>query len=110
MDAALHRERTDRSRRKLSYPANIADLPDGVMVRIDGEPGLLIGGQVHSWSFRGYGAPPAPASPFTAGPGEVEVLTPPSIVAAITAGYQPLVHYSALANGPPPGVRPQGSR
>jgi hypothetical protein len=26
----------------------------------------------------------------------VEVLTPPSIVAAITAGYQPLVHASAL--------------
>jgi hypothetical protein len=117
MDAALHRERTDRSRHKLSYPADIADLPDGVMVRIDGGPGLLIGGQVHPWSFRGYGAPPparlpvpSSPSPFTAGPGEVEVLTPPSIVAAITAGYRPLVHYSALADDPPPGVRSQGSR
>jgi hypothetical protein len=104
MDAALHCERTDRSRRKLSYAASIADLPNGVMVRIDGEPGLLIGGRVHPWSFRGYGSPAA------AGPGEVEVLTPPSIVAAITAGYQPLVHCSALAGDPPPGVRPQESR
>ena len=110
MDAALHAERTDRFRRKLSYGAQRAELPDGVMVRIDGEPGLLIGGRVHHWSFHGYGAPPASPSPFTAGPGEVEVLTPPSIVAAITAGYRPQVNYSALAGAPPPGVRPQGSR
>src|SRR5215831_3341931 len=40
--------------------ANVADLPDGVMVRLGREPGLLIGGRVHPWSFRGYGAP-APA-------------------------------------------------
>ena len=110
MDAALHCERTDRFRRKLSYHAHIADLPDGVMVRLGGEPMLLIGGRLHPWSFRGYGAPPASPSPFTAGPGGVEVLTPPSIVAAITAGYRPLVNYSALAGAPPPGVRPQGSR
>jgi hypothetical protein len=36
------------------------------------------------------------------------MLTPPSIVAAITAGYQPLVHHSALAGGRPPGIRIQG--
>src|SRR5215470_6646161 len=107
MDAALHAERTDRYRRKLSYRAQAAELPDGVMVRIGGEPGLLIGGQACPWSFRGYGAPPASPSPFTAGPGEVEVLTPPSIVAAITAGYRPLVHHSALAGDRSPGVRIQ---
>ena len=105
MDAALHAERTDRSRRKLSYRTHVAELPDGVMVRLGGEPGLLLGGRVHPWSFRGYGAP------VQAGPaGPVEVLTPPSIVAAITAGYQPLVHHSALAGDQPPGVRIQGSR
>ena len=103
MDAALHAERTDRYRRKLSYRADVTELPDGVMARIDGDPGLLIGGQVRPWSFRGYGAP-APA-----GPGEVEVLTPPSIVAAITGGYRPLVHHSALTGDRPRGVRIQGS-
>jgi hypothetical protein len=92
MDTALHRERIDRSRRKLSYLASAAELPDGVMIRAGGEPGLLIGGRVRPWSFHGYGVP-APADPA----GWVEVLTPPSIVAAITAGYRPLVHPSALA-------------
>jgi hypothetical protein len=110
MDAVLHAERTDRSRRKLSYRAHITQLPDGVMVRLGGEPGLLLGGQVHPWSFHGYGTPPASPSPFTAGTAEAEVLTPPSIVAAITAGYQPLVHHSAPAGAPPPGVRTQGPR
>ena len=101
MDTALHRERTDRSRRKRSYLAPAAELPDGVMIRAGGEPGLLIGGQVRPWSFHGYGAP-TPADPA----GRVEVLTPPSIVAAITAGYRPLVHPSALAGPPWAGLSP----
>jgi hypothetical protein len=115
MDAALHAERTDRSRRKHTYLARLAGLPDGVMVRLEGGPGLLIGGQVRPWSFRGYGAPapPGPGAPAPPGPtGVVEVLTPPSIVAAIAAGYQPLVHRSALAGlspGAPSPVRAQGS-
>src|SRR5262249_27881743 len=101
MDTALHRERTDRSRRKLSYLAPAAELPDGVMIRIAGEPGLLAGGRMRPWSFRGYGAP-APADPA----GQVEVLTPPSIVAAIAAGYRPLVHPSGLAGAPPTRAPP----
>jgi hypothetical protein len=99
MDAALHRERTDRSRRKLTYFAPAAQLPDGVMIRARGEPGLLIGGGMRPWSFHGYGAP-APADPA----GRAEVLTPPSIVAAITAGYRPLVHPSALASSAQAGL------
>jgi hypothetical protein len=101
MDTALHRERTDRYRRKLSYRTPTAELPDGVMVRNGGEPGLLIGGRVRPWSFHGYGAPD-PAGPA----GRVEVLTPPSIVAAIMAGYRPLVHPSAMASSPPAGLSP----
>jgi hypothetical protein len=101
MDTALHQERTDQSRRKLSYLAPAAELPDGVMIRAGGEPGLLIAGRVRPWSFHGYGAP-APADQA----GRVEVLTPPSIVAAITAGYRPLVHPSALAGSAPDGLSP----
>jgi len=101
MDTVLHRERTDRSRRKLSYLALAAELPDGVMIRDGDEPGLLAGGQLRPWSFHGYGAP-APADPAD----RVEVLTPPSIVATITAGYRPLVHPSALASTRPTGSAP----
>src|SRR5262249_32878781 len=101
MDTALHRERTDRSRRKLSYLAPPAELPAGSMARSGGDPGLLIGGRLRPCSFAGYG-PPVPAeSALPAGPagpvGQAEVLTPPSIVAALTAGYRPLVHPTALA-------------
>jgi hypothetical protein len=91
MDARLHVERVDsRSRRQLTRPASVGGLPDGVMVRRGGAPGLLIGRRVLPWSFSGYGAPIAvsPATP-------VELLTPPSVVAAIAAGYRPLLHPSA---------------
>jgi hypothetical protein len=91
MDRVLHRERVDRTRRKLTRRMPADGLPDGVMIRLDGEPMLLIGGRVRPWSFAGYGAPADGGLP-----GVAEVLTPPSIVAAIAAGYRPLVHPSAL--------------
>jgi len=109
MDTTLHRERTDRSRHKLSYLAPAAALPDGVMIRDGGEPGLLIAGRVRPWSFDGYGAPTPPGLSPAGTAGQVEVLTPPSIVAAITAGYRPLVHPSAVAGPPLAGLSPAGA-
>jgi hypothetical protein len=108
MDSILHRERVDRARRKITRQVPAGELPDGVMIRAGGVTGLLINGRPRPWSFHGYGAA-AGAGP----PGPVELLTPPSIVAAITAGYQPLVHPTALAKPPlaggtPPGVRAHG--
>jgi hypothetical protein len=80
------------------------------MIRAGGVAGLLINGRSRPWSFHGYGA-----AAGVGAPGPVELLTPPSIVAAITAGYQPLVHPTALAKPPlaggtPPGVRAQAIR
>jgi hypothetical protein len=108
MDSILHRERVDRARRKITRQVPAGELPDGVMIRAGGVAGLLINGRSRPWSFHGYGAA-AGAGP----PGPVELLTPPSIVAAITAGYQPLVHPTALAKPPLaggtlPGVRAHG--
>jgi hypothetical protein len=40
----------------------------------------------------------------------VEVLTPPSTVAAIAASYRPLVHPSALTAPPLAGTVPRGVR
>jgi hypothetical protein len=102
MDAVLHRERVGRLRRQATHRAPSAGLPDGTMIRVGGRIGLLLGGQLRPWSFGGYG-PPARAWI----PGAAEVLTPPSTVAAIAAGYRPLVHPAALApdGEAPPGVR-----
>jgi hypothetical protein len=60
------------------------------MVRYHGGPALCCGGALLPWSFDGYGAPVS-TSPRT----RVELLTPPSIVAVLAAGYRPLVHPSA---------------
>jgi len=92
MDAWLHAERVDRTRRKLTHPRELAELPDGVMVRSGDGAALLSDGALRRWSPDGYGAPAAAAPQ-----GLAEVLTPPSIVAAIGAGYRPMVHASALA-------------
>jgi hypothetical protein len=101
MDARLHAERVDsRSRRQRTRPAVAGGLPDGVMIRHRGEPGLLAGGQVLPWSFAGYRQPEA-LDPAAA----VELLTPPVMVAAIAAGYAPLLHPTASASpaaSPPP--------
>ena len=91
MDARLHAERVEpRTRRKRTRPAVAGELPDGVMVRRDGSPGLLAGGRFLPWSFAGYRDPIALA-PDAA----VELLTPPASVAAIAAGYRPMLHPTA---------------
>jgi hypothetical protein len=92
MDTALHAERVDsRTRRQRTRPARAGELPDGVMVRHDGVIGLLTGGRVLPWSIEGYLADPIPVAPGTS----VELLTPPSSVAAITVGYRPKLHPTA---------------
>jgi hypothetical protein len=91
IDARLHAERVDpRTRRQRTHPALAGDLPDGAMVRRDGACGLLAGGRFLPWSFTGYLAPVA-LRPAAA----VELLTPPASVAAIAAGYRPVLHPSA---------------
>jgi hypothetical protein len=93
MDARLHGERVTRTRRQVTRSASAGGLPDGVMVRFHGSTGLLAAGCFRPWSFRGYADPVAlpPDKP-------VELLTPPVTVAAIAAGYRPLVHPSATGD------------
>jgi hypothetical protein len=89
MDAALHRERVRPPIRRRAT----ATLPDGVMVRLDGGCALLVGGALVPWSLTGYGPPVRP-------PRTVELLTPPSTVDTIAAGYRPWLHPSVpLAHG-----------
>jgi hypothetical protein len=96
IDARLHRERVDpRSRRQRTRPATFGELPDGAMVRHGAAAGLVLGDGILPWSLAGYQAPVA-IPPATS----VELLTPPATVAAIAAGYRPLVHPSATAVHP----------
>jgi hypothetical protein len=105
MDSVLQAERVDRLRRQVIHHREPGDLPDGVMIQAAGRTGLLLAGRLLPWSFHGCGAP---AEVAACAP--VKVLTPPSIVAALAAGYRPLVHPSALtalarAGRIPPGIR-----
>jgi hypothetical protein len=90
MDTALHTERRLRAWQKRTYLAGIELLPDGTLVAVDGEAWLLQAGRLYAWSAQGYvESRPRP------GTGEVVVLTPPSVVAVLRAGYRPGAHPSA---------------
>ena len=91
MDAVLHSQRVEsRTRRQRTTTQNLADLPDGAMVRLDGSQALVLGRQVLPWSWEGYGEPLRPAAPL-----EVETLTPPANLLVLQGGYAPLLHPSA---------------
>jgi hypothetical protein len=90
MDAQLHTERRVRAWHKRTHTAEIELLPDGTFVALDGAACLLRAERLYAWSADGYvEAGRRPAS------GEVAVLTPPSIVGVLRAGYQAGVHPSA---------------
>jgi hypothetical protein len=93
LDARLHAERVhSRTRKQLTRQAMLYTLPDGAMVRHDGVICLVVRGRLLPWSFHGYSEPQI-LSPMTI----VEVLTPACTVAALAAGYQPIIHPSARA-------------
>lgn len=63
-----------------------ASLPDGAFVLRDGEPHLVRAGTVRRWTPDGYGHP-------SAATGELELVTPPSLVTVLRAGWEPLVPF-----------------
>jgi hypothetical protein len=91
MDRVLHAERLD-GRRKRTHRARFADLPDGTHVALDGAAWLVWGDQLLSWSDTGYER--RRRRPRNR---DAEVLTPPSIVAVLAAGYPVHVHPTVRA-------------
>ena len=93
MDAVLHADRLEgrgRNQGKRTYHAEIATLPDGVYLALDGRAWLLWRGSLLAWSAGAYTERrPVPRS------GMVEALTPAALVAVFRAGYTPSVHPSA---------------
>ena len=88
MDAVLHRERLDgRSKRLHPLPMPLHELPDGAMVRAGADSFLIARAQVFKWSPAGYSKMPR-------APEGALLLTPPSTVRAVIAGYRPMLHPS----------------
>jgi hypothetical protein len=89
MDAVLHRERLSGGKKRLhALPAPIERLPDGAMVALGSESYLIARGQLQRWSFEGYHRADVDSA-------AAMLLTPPSILHALSAGYQPVLHPSA---------------
>jgi SAM-dependent methyltransferase len=87
IDAQLHAERVDpESRAQRRYDASLDDLPDGAFVLRDGTPWLVHGHALLRWTPSGYGARvPRPAGERS------DLITPPSLLAVLRAGWRPVV-------------------
>lgn len=89
IDAVLHAERLDgRVKRLHPLPMPLDELPDGTMVYAGGESFLISQCLPQLWSFDGYRAAGAPLA-------DARLITPPSTVKALQAGYKPVLHESA---------------
>jgi hypothetical protein len=90
IDAVLHRERLDRSKKRLHPLATRPQqLPDGAMVQHGAESFLIVHGRVLLWSPAGYREAEKAID-------DAMLLTPPSTLRALAAGYRPVLHPSAL--------------
>ena len=90
IDAQLHAERQRHSH------ARFDELPDGAFVLEDGEPWLVLGSELLRWTPSGY------TERRDRPDGMAVVITPPSLVAVLRAGWHgavPFLHPSAHERG-----------
>lgn len=90
MDRLMHAERVPVGPGRPTFDRTFGNVPDGVMVAEGDRAMLVVEGGLRAWSPSGYG----PATHVAAAT-RVRVLTPPSIVRVIEAGYQPALHPTA---------------
>jgi hypothetical protein len=90
IDAVLHRERLSGGKKRLHAPTlPLEELPDGAMVQEGTESFLIVQGRALLWSPSGYrNAPNVHQAAM--------LLTPPSTLRALSAGYRPVLHPSAV--------------
>jgi hypothetical protein len=95
MDVVLHAERLTeahyvKNRKKRTYTAVMQTLPNGTFIWWQERPYLVWHDALLPWTPAGYETPISRPQQ-----GQVNVLTPPSTVAALGHGYMPTVHESA---------------
>ena len=89
MDSVLHSERLERGKKRLhALPMPVAQLPDGAMVQQGEESFLILQGRALQWSMGGYRRGERVID-------DAMLLTPPSTLRAVSAGYRPVLHPSA---------------
>jgi hypothetical protein len=94
MDELLHAERQDRGRKRVHpIPGPVGELPDGAMIAADGAAYTIVRGRAFCWTEQGYSA--VPGIPHAAG-----LLTPPSTLLAMRAGYRPRLHPDIAVDPP----------
>jgi hypothetical protein len=94
MNRRLHRERiVSGTHRRRLHQLPWADLPDGTFVLLDETPAVVVGDHLAQWTHQGYAARrPRPRS------GVATVITPPSTVAALRAGYAAQIDDAAFSD------------
>jgi hypothetical protein len=93
IDAQLHGERGR------THEALLDDLPDGAFILHDDAPWLVLGSSLLHWTPAGYVTrTPRPA-------GKAQLITPPSLVAVLRAGWEPLVPLLHPSAGQRPDVK-----
>jgi hypothetical protein len=94
MDEQLHGERVEGRERRL-HEAAVEDLADGAFVVVDEEPWLVLGAELLRWTPAGY------ADRRPRGLGRTLLITPPSLVDVLRAGWSgavPLYHATASSS------------
>jgi hypothetical protein len=91
IDTTLHAERLQaRTKRLHPLTGPIAHLPDGTMAAANGSAFMIVAGQALHWHAGGY-------QPVNEPPALDHLITPPSTLRALEAGYRPVLHPSAEA-------------
>lgn len=91
IDRVLHGERLDRGRKRIHpLPGKLSALPNGAVVVAAGAAFTLHAGRAFRWTNAGY-APPQSLQDADG------LLTPPSTLAVLGAGYRPVLHPSILS-------------
>jgi hypothetical protein len=95
LNRQLHGERIVRgTHRRRIHRLPWTELPDGAFVLLDASPAVVVGDQLTGWTHEGYRD--RLARPTR---GDANVITPPSTVAALRAGYTVQIDASARRAG-----------